>query len=288
MDLEYRRANEKDFEKLSLLFNNVFGESINEEFFKWKYRWGYSFIAVFEGGVVGNYGGIFFNFLYKNKTYRIVQITDLMTHPEFRQKGILLKLANLFYENCLKEKVGFAYGFPGERSRIVGEKYLNYKPLSKVKFYSFAIKEKSNAIAVEKIHFLNYDIKKIILSTKKDGIIKNIDYFLWRYIENPKEEYFMAYNEGALFVFKIREGEAILMDYFYEREGKLKELFFECQGSLKNMGVEYIKTFPCPFLKDEEFEVVEESYYLEYKPLNINPENFLKLEYFLPSDYDVF
>lgn len=288
MDFEYRRTEEKDYEKLSLLFNEVFGKNIDSEFFKWKYRNGYSFIALQGEKIIGNYGGIFFNFIHKDRIYKIVQITDLMTHPEFRQRGILLKLGNLFYESCLKENIGFAYGFPGERSRIVGEKYLNYKPLSRIIFFCFNIKGEKGDFPLEKLNFLNYDLKNIILCTRKNGIYKDIDYFLWRYIENPLEDYLISYNDEAMFVFKISGREAILMDYFYKRKSKIKELFHHCQGSLKNSGVEILKTFPSPIFKDEKFEVIEEDYYLEYKILNVNPEKFLKLEDFLPSDYDVF
>ncbi|MEJ5166997.1 MAG: hypothetical protein WHV67_08225, partial [Thermoanaerobaculia bacterium] len=222
------------------------------------------------------------------RIYKIVQITDLMTHPDYRQKGILLKLGNLFYDSCLSEKISFAYGFPGERSRLVGEKYLNYKPLTKVKLCSFPIKDEKGNVPVEKASFLNFYLKKIILATDKNGIIKDIDYFLWRYIENPLEEYFWSYIDGALFIFRIFDNYALLMDYFYEKYSKLKELFYKCQSSLKSLGISFIKTFPCLFLGGEKFEVQEQDYYLEYKILKDNPEKFLRLEHFLPSDYDVF
>lgn len=290
MDLEYRKALQEDYEELASLFNKIFGKRVSPLFFEWKYRKGYSVVALSEGKIVGHYGGIFFDFLYNNKIYKVVQATDLMTHPEVRhlsgRKSVLYNMADLFFQYCFKKGIDFAYGFPGERSRLFGERFLNYVPLSRVKFLCFSTEGGEGFIPVEKIQFLNYDLKNILLSNRREGILKDVDYFQWRFIENPIEEYFLCENRGALFVFKILNKEAIIMDFFFKNKKDLRIIFFACKNSLKNLGVEVIKTFPSFFIEDNTIKKIEENYYLEFKPLLLNPGNFLDLKYFSPSDYD--
>lgn len=292
MVISYRKTKKEDFFELANLFKIAFGKEISVNYFEWKYKNGYSLVAELDGEVIGHYGGIFFDYIYKNKTFKIVQATDLMTHPKVRhlvgKNSVLINLANLFFEFCLKNNVSFAYGFPGEKSRLLGEKYLNYKPLSKVKFWYFLLSEENIIYPVEKFQFINFDIKKIINMKKNIGTYKDFNYIKWRYIENPGENYYISYNKGALFILKILENEVVLVDYFYNKEKSAIELFNGIQLPLKNMGFKYIKTFPINFLKNKKFEIKEENYFFEYKPLKINPEKFLKFEYFKPSDSDLF
>lgn len=292
MEINYIETREEDFEKLSILFKEIFRKETTKDYFKWKYKNGYSVIALLKDEIVGHYGGIFFDFIYKNKKFKIVQATDLMTHPKVRhlfgKKSVILNLANLFFDYCSKEKIDFAYGFPGEKSRLLGEKFLNYIPLSRVYFYMFELENENIIFPVEKFEFINYEIKEIVNRNKKEGIKKDLNYLQWRYIENPEESYYISYNEDSLFIFKIAENKAILMDSFYIDEKKAKKLFKGIQTSLKNFGIDYLKTFSLGFIQDEKFQIKEENYFLEFKPINKNPKDFLKFKHFSPSDYDVF
>lgn len=292
MDLIYKKAEDYDYEKLIALFKIAFGKNISSDYFKWKYKNGVSYVAFSGNEIVGHYGGIFFDFLYKNKKYKIVQATDLMTHPKVRnligKKSVLLNLAKLFFDYCIEKNIGFAYGFPGKKSRLLGEKFLNYKPLCKVKFYYFNLKENKSLNPVEKFQFINFDIKKIINSNKRDGIKKDLNYFQWRYIQNPIDDYYISYNEDSMMILKILNNEALIMDYLYNKRKNAKILFEEVKNSIRNLGVENLKTFPLDFIEKEDFEEKEEDFFLEFKPLIINPEKFLNFNQFSPSDYDAF
>jgi len=292
MEIIYRETREEDFENLSKLFKEIFGKEFPPSYFKWKYKNGYSLIALSNDEIVGHYGGIFFYFHYKGKVYKVVQATDLMTHPKVRhligRKSVILNLANLFFDHCLKEKIYFAYGFPGEKSRLLGEKFLDYRPLCKVRFNLFELKKGEFIYPIEKFNFLNYDIKRITYFGKSYGIYKNLEYFKWRYIENPVNDYYISYNKNTLFVFKISEREAILMDYICWNKKEAIELFNGAKASLKNFGIDILKTFSLNFIEKGEFKEVEENYFLEYKPLIINPKKILNFNQFSPSDYDVF
>lgn len=292
MKILYRETLKEDFPRLAFLFKIAFGRDISDEYFEWKYKNGYSQVAELDGELVGHYGGIFYDFIYKNKTFKIVQATDLMTHLKVRhligKKSVLVNLANIFFEFCLKNNVSFAYGFPGEKSRLLGERFLNYKPLGRVKFFYLTVEERNSYNPIEKFQFINYDIKKSIRMKRNIGVHKDFNYIKWRYIENPGENYYISYNEGALFILKIMENEVVLVDCFYDKEKSAIELFNGIQLPLKNMGFKNIKSFPINFLKNERIEIREENYFFEYKPLKINPEKFLKFEYFTPSDSDLF
>ncbi len=292
MEINYRETREEDFEKLSKLFKEIFGKETTKDYFKWKYKNGYSVIAILKDEIVGHYGGIFFDFIYRNKKFKIVQATDLMTHPKVRhlfgKKSVILNLANLFFDYCSKEKIDFAYGFPGEKSRLLGEKFLNYIPLCKVHFYLFELKKENIIFPIEKFEFINYEIKEIVNRNKKEGIKKDLNYLQWRYIENPAGSYYISCYENSLFIIKIIENKAILMDSFYIDEKKAKKLFKGIQTSLKNFGIDYLNTFSLGFIQDEKFQIKEENYFLEYKPIAINPKDFLNFKHFSPSDYDVF
>ncbi len=285
MEIEYCETQKEDFKGLCSLFEICFGKVVQENYWEWKYKRGYSILAKKEGKVVGHYGGIFFDFKYKNKIFKIVQATDLMTSPEVRHlvkgKSVLLNLAKIFFKYCYENNIAFAYGFPGEKSRLLGEKFLNYKPLWKVFYYSYEIKKPNKLYPLEPFYFLNYEIKEIIKSKKDRGFIRDLDYFKWRYIENPLFYYYIAQNGGSFFIFKINEDGAILMDWAYKNIKEAKDL-------LISLDIEKFKSFPLELEIGENFLKIEENYYLEYKPLNLDPKNFLNERYFKPSDYDAF
>lgn len=292
MVISYRETKKEDFFELAKLFKISFGKEISVNFFEWKYKNGYSLVAELNGEIVGHYGGVFFDYIYKNKTLKIVQATDLMTHPKVRhlvgKNSVLINLANLFFDFCFKNNVSFAYGFPSEKSRLLSEKYLNSKPLSKVKFWYFLLSEEKFIYPVENFQFINYDFKKILNFKKNNGIKKDIYYLKWRYIENPTENYFISLNEDCLFIFKFMGKEVLIMDCIYKSEKSALKLFKGIKTSLKNANFECLKSFPLSFLEREKFEIKEENYFLEYKALKINPKKILKFEYFSPSDYDLF
>lgn len=292
MEISYRETKKEDFFELAKLFKIAFGKEISVDYFEWKYKNGYSLVAELDGEIIGHYGGVFFDFIYKNKIFKIVQATDLMTYPSVRhligKKSVLISLANLFFEFCLKNNISFAYGFPGEKSRLLGEKFLNYKPLCKVKFWYFALNEENIIYPVENFQFINYDLKRIVNFKKNNGTKKDIFYLKWRYIENPTENYFISTNEDCFIVLKFMGKEVLIMDCIYKSEKSAIELFKGIKTSLKNANFEYLKTFPLNFLEREKFETKEENYFFEFKPLKINPEYFLKFEYFKPSDSDLF
>lgn len=292
MKIDYKRTEEKDFKGLCNLFEICFNKKITQDYWQWKYKNGISFVAVNNGEVVGHYGGIFFDFYLNKKVYKIVQATDLMTHPGVRHivgsKNVLTNLANIFFDFCLKKGIDFAYGFPGERSRLFGERFLGYKPVEKVKFFlKKNLKEDPN-FPIEPFYFLNYEIKKIIKKNKFIGIKKDLSYFFWRYIENPLYKYYYSFNKNSFIILKFQGKEAIIMDFLFINYKSFKKLLNGIEASLKNSGIEFLKGFPNFFLNFFKFEILEENYYLEHKPLKKDLGRDLKLEFFFPSDYDLF
>lgn len=124
-----RFADNNDSNQIQQLFFKVFGQEMSGLWWNWKY--GHENIkgalCVINDKIVAFYGVLPRKIHYKGSWYTACQQSDVMVLPRFRKSG---KKTGVFYETAfyfLSHKVGkdkefkFAFGFPTERARRLGE-----------------------------------------------------------------------------------------------------------------------------------------------------------------------
>jgi GNAT superfamily N-acetyltransferase len=252
------------------LFNAVHYDYMDENLWKWKYshrerKAPQILMVVSKGKIVGIQPSLVNRINLQNREVYACMLADVMTHPEYRRKGIFSLLIRESMKRSLKKGIPLIYTFPNEQSfpgfieklkwhhifsLPLHVKVLNIQSLADELSNLKAVKSLSHLLApVQRVLFrkvpLNekkYDILecqelneealssflKKSLSDYPLSIIRDKRYLEWRYLNHPKFKYYI------LLAYKGKDIVGILIFRF---------------GKFKN-----IKTcFICDFFVDKSF-----------------------------------
>lgn len=119
-----------------------------------------------------------------------------MTHPDYKGRGIMTKLAKEAYDIGEKNNYSFVVGFANKNSRYMFTKKLNFKELKKMTELVICLpsnidfKTKTNC---SKIDFFDDSFLEFYKTLSKDismiMIPRTPKYLNWRFIENPDNDY---------------------------------------------------------------------------------------------------
>ncbi|MBF0202849.1 MAG: GNAT family N-acetyltransferase [Desulfamplus sp.] len=125
----------RDQEKVLELWQAAFGNQISSSLWQWKYIENpYSTTILIcenaKGMPVVLYGGIPFTSICFGRTIRMIHLSDIMSHPDYRGSGLFIQTANAYFETFGNiDDICIMYGFPGKYHFDIGAKYLNYSQL---------------------------------------------------------------------------------------------------------------------------------------------------------------
>ncbi len=117
------------------LWQTAFGKTMDMALWNWKYANGQFSHRILlgldtAGAVQAMYGGIAYAANWLGRTVEIVQLVDIMTHPEVRKTGLFPAMAQTFFDWMAgPDKAVVLYGFPGQYHFDIGKKYLAYKAI---------------------------------------------------------------------------------------------------------------------------------------------------------------
>jgi GNAT superfamily N-acetyltransferase len=127
-DITIRKYQIGDEKGLTLLAKAVWGSHFDESYWRWKYLenplgYNFSYVAVSNNNIVGFMGGIPWRLIVIGKELVGAQYTDLMVHPEWRNKGIFFPINRKSLDEA-KAKTSFHYGFSTPNSfRIYAKRF---------------------------------------------------------------------------------------------------------------------------------------------------------------------
>jgi hypothetical protein len=251
---EYTLRPYRDGDEIAIaeLFTEVFQKKISPEFWVWKYLKcpyplkKFLYVAEYQGKVVGHYGrrGLFINFMGKRK--RVSHECDLMVLEE-HQVGLSSLMSSKFEEALTDLNIDVRFGFPNENSSYLFFSRVGVN-VAKIKTYMLSPFDNSTAIYLKnsdpdnfytfiiedetKITDENYAILwKGIAKKEFLSILKNYDYFQWRYINCPSEKYTIhsAFYNDELFgviALKISGNVVSILDILVlEKNTKIAQSF---------------------------------------------------------------
>ncbi len=194
-----------DISKLQVLFNEIFGTQITQEFLKWKYRDAKHLGTAIEKDeqLLSYYGGMPRDVFYRRKIIHAVQIGDVMVHPNqrgaFTRKGAFYKMADAYIE----KKIGFqkeyslAFGFPSQRAYKLGKCLGFYDVVDSLVelewgsgkkkylgFWSYREVKNLDENSVSKLwEDMKYSLKESIVG------VRNFKWINERYLKHPQNTY---------------------------------------------------------------------------------------------------
>jgi hypothetical protein len=191
------------------LWKTAFKSNMDPDLFKWKYLDNpYSktmMLCVTDNSeIVTFYGGIPFKFQYNADIVYVVNLMDIMSHPDHRTNRVFEKTAKQFIEHfCTPGNLLHMYGFPGELHYSIGEKILNYKKISSISYFNVLPEELINqkkpsdkmAIEVKKVKTMEGMAKEFDLLWENCklyypfSIVRDASFVKWRFFDHPEKQY---------------------------------------------------------------------------------------------------
>jgi GNAT superfamily N-acetyltransferase len=116
------RLSNTNITDLAKLYTAVYGKEQPQNYFRLKYDTAYTgaefigFIAYHREAPIAFYGVIPCFIVNNGSKLLTAQSADTMTHPDYRNKGLFVELANLTFQLCKAVGIGFVFGFPNQNS----------------------------------------------------------------------------------------------------------------------------------------------------------------------------
>lgn len=209
---------------------------MNEEQWRWKYltsNVGLLNQLAFDsqGNVMGHAGAIALRGQAYGMSIPFYQITDVMVHPQARgYLGInnlftqLLRVLLVQIKNTHPQVL--AYGFPGLRPFVLGERVWVYEKVERAREYVWNVNE-LNGVGLLAIAASWDDVPFDVLWQRLGhqfpvSLIRDSDYIHWRYIHNPFRSYqllelcWLKESIGWAVLY-IRANEVLIVDFLIAR-----------------------------------------------------------------------
>lgn len=123
MEYSIERLSEAHIPALANLYNLCFRKNVSPDWFRQKYNtenFGVKyigFLALDQNTVAAFYGVIPCPVILEGQEILAAQSADTMTHPDHRNKGLFVTLANKTYELAKNSNIRFLFGFPNQHSQ---------------------------------------------------------------------------------------------------------------------------------------------------------------------------
>lgn len=128
-----RQYREDDEQKVLELWKIAFNKELPVDIWRWKYIdnpfGSVVYLCVDEKDRLATvmYGGVPYPANFSGRPVAVVQLMDIMSHPEYRKTGLFVKAAYAYFDHFGDGKgCPFVYGFPGQYHFEIGSKYLGY------------------------------------------------------------------------------------------------------------------------------------------------------------------
>ncbi len=261
-----RRFRENDEKKVLELWKLTFDQEVNQALWRWKYFDNPYPQALLlceseKGDILALYGGIPFKASRYGKPVVIVHLMDIMSHPDFRGKGLFARTGKAFFEFfCTKNSAEILYGFPGKFHFELGKRILGYAPLeSRVTYLRgetgvLASKKRRPYLRIKKIENPGEPFDRLWEKCSVDypyAVVRQSEFLRWRFCRHPEKKYeifclkgmFSKEIEGYA-VLHLKEGTAIFVDMLFPKSEKKTAVFFsKIAHMLRSRGVLHIETW---------------------------------------------
>lgn len=286
-----------EFQKL---FKDCFNREITREFLIWRYinnpiNEMFVNVALENNKVIANYSVSPFKLSINGSIEKAALSMTTMTHPNFRKRGIFIKLAGELYEKMEKSNYKVVIGFPNNNSHIIFVNKLRWKNIYEIptmkldllKLKDFNIYNNFNIIN-DKDFSLNYS-KLISGNNNKIKLYKNLEYLKWRYRDSPINKYdnYALVKNGdvvsSIVIKKFNHYEIDIVDINSLNDFYTKELLSLIIRKGKNENIKNINMW-CQ-LDDSMHSIAENIGFSNHEPISYFGIRTLKEQSGYISDY---
>lgn len=212
IDIFHENNREDVFE----LFHRVHGKKMTNQFWDWRFNdnkdGSIRYLMWNDDKLIGNYVLHPISIKIGNTIEKVLFSMDTFTHPEYRGKGVFVKLANFSYKKAAELGYRLIIGFPNKNSNKIFFEKLGWKNLGQIIEYNKKIMGKSQTpdkvrCRITKLSKLDYRINKIWKTYEHERrflVARTKDYLNWRFFQHPKQK-FLNQPETEYFFFLIED-----------------------------------------------------------------------------------
>lgn len=248
------------------LWQAAFGKEMPEDLWRWKYLespFKHKILLCLneQREVVAFYGGIPYRANREGRTIEVVQLMDIMSHPDYRGAGLFVRTAKEFFRRfCDSQGSDFLYGFPGKYHYELGRRLIGYKGLpGGVSFLTartadLAGKNRWFGGRFELISEIDSsfdNLWKVCLDYYPLSVIRDAKFVRWRFMDHPLKKYevwgyrrYFGKKLQGYAVFSIEGQKARLIDMLTPSSIRLTSDFLARLGGLfGERGIEEVETW---------------------------------------------
>jgi len=186
------------------LWRVAFGKELDPDLWRWKYvdnPFGMRVLVCrdpkTEAAVVV-YSGVPFCASWNRREVEIVQLMDIMSHPNVRKTGLFIKAAEGFFDTFAGGDSVLYYGIPGRYHFDIGAKYLDYSELeSGVAYLRGSVRELASSSSLfgpsaQLIDRPTRDLDHIWAEVEGHyplAAVRDAAFVNWRFFRNPQRDY---------------------------------------------------------------------------------------------------
>ena len=256
----------EDEQRVLELWRVAFGRDLDADLWRWKYvdnPFGMRILVCRDPGTeaaVVVYSGAPYRALWNGREVEIVQLMDIMSHPDVRKTGLFIKAAEAFFEHFAGGDSVLYYGIPGRYHFDIGAKYLLYSELeSGVAYLQGSTRELARPGGLFGHSLVLQDRPTQVLDriwAEVSGFyplaaIRDSAFVDWRFFRNPQRDYLVYVFKAGItrsprgyVVVGIEDGGARLVDILMPPDRKLVAAVSGGVASdLASRGVETIETW---------------------------------------------
>jgi len=198
--------------------------------------------------IVTFYGGIPYLFQCQDKLEHVVQLMDIMSHPDHREGKVFLKTASQFIARyCMPGQLLCMYGFPGAIHFAIGKKILNYQKISPASYLVASIPDMIfhqslyRTVRMEKVHEQELDspawqkLWQHFSQIYPFSLVRNASFLKWRFFNHPEKTYkvykFCKYHSEDILGYAVLSYDAekaVLVDFLISNSFDLFQEALNC------------------------------------------------------------
>ena len=239
MEVTFRNFTEDYLDELISLENFVNKTNFNTSFWNWRFNenpFG-KFVAklAFDGQkLVATYIAHPLDLRMNQTTYRALFSMWTSTHPNYRGRGIMKKLANQVYDYARKEAFDIVIGFPNDNSRFLFTQKLCFKEIGHIDEVRLESSISPPKLSFEYYNFSQFDkeVSDFLINSDSSNefsifIPRTLDFLNWRFIKNPLDKYYfykLTKNDKIIgfFVLKNYDNKIChVVDYCFETKNEI-------------------------------------------------------------------
>lgn len=187
------RLNKSNLADLKKLHAAVYGVELADDHFPQKYDTAYTgvenvgFIAYNTNKqAVAYYGVIPYFIQYEKSIILAAQSADTMTHPQYRNKGMFIKLSVMTFDLCRQLGITLIFGFPNQNSYPAMIKHLGWIETEKMRRFTIPVRnpfpgrKKSHEAILEKLLLPKKGIPNSVIEEGYGGVYRDETFYQYK------------------------------------------------------------------------------------------------------------